>query len=222
MPRNINKLAIACLLIFFASSPNTASAGNDSYIGMKREDLLKIYTSGNIKEYKKKDNKEVVVFDDILTSKPDDTITFYLIDGKVRAWDKRKIKFPDEGELKSAVLTGMTKENLLNIYYPGNLIEYKKTGNEEILVFDDILTSDPDDTITFYLIDGKVSSLDKKKYALSPEMRLKAVQERTSYAASHKSYPSSSDNLMAAKQQNRSSSVSLRRDSWYYRNGLHY
>lgn len=235
----MRKVMISCLSVFFSclvfavyfahagtgdNKQNPASdSGKNSYYGMTKEDLLKKFTTGSIKEYKRKGNKEAVVFDDVATSVYDDTITFYLVDGRVAAWDKRRIDFPESEEaMTEAVFLGMSKENLYGIYHPGNLKEYKRDGGKEIMIFDDIFSADPNDTITFDLVNGKITAFRKEKAEITPEARLKAIQERARFAVSNTSLPSSSDDLMLKKERDRASDVRTRRDNWYYRGGLYW
>ena len=203
-----------------AGDKTAAAGGGDSYIGMSRSDLLDIYKMGNVKEYEKKDNEEVIVFDDIFTSNPGDTITFNLTGGKVDSFDKNIITFLTDTGLQAALYAGMPKADLLKIYHPGNLKAYSRNANEEIMVFDDILTSDPDDTITFHIADGKVKKWDKKTAVFEKSAQLKAAEERSRYAHPAGDYVPYEYQVMQGKQGSRRSSV--RSSSWGYRSGLYY
>ena len=248
----INMISVVSIVCVDADSQDPVSASqasNTIHIGMSKKDLFKIYQLGDIEKYERKDNKEALVFDDILTSNPDDTITFYIVDGKVNSWDKNKVTFPTDEGLKSTIHVGMSKNDLLKLYPIGNLKSYARSGNTEVGTFNDILTSDPDDTVTFYLVDGKISRWDKKTAASSADARLKAKPdadadadadarilkavsdadarikaraERSRYNNPSQSYSASTyeDNLMKTKQQERRSSV--RSDNWQYNGGLHY
>ncbi len=59
----------------------------------------------------------------------------------------------------------------------GNLKSYERSGNMEVGTFNDILTSDPNDTITFYLVDGKVSRWDKKTATSDADARSRAKSD---------------------------------------------
>lgn len=203
------------------SVPKT-DTGSGAYEGMQKNDLLKIFGLSHVKKYEKRGNEEVFVFDDILTSNPDDTVTFYLVDGRVKAWDKNKIIFPDDSESKSAIYVGMPREELYKIYAPGNVKKYEKKGREETLMFDDILTSNSDDILTFHLKDGKVTSWGKDQNVITPEERLKAVMERSKYATSYQSGSSQGDSSMKSKEQNRLAHIRNQNRGWNYNRGLYY
>ena len=162
----INTISVMSITCVEAASQDPVSAPQVSstiHIGMPKEDLFKIYHRSDIKKFERRDNEEVFVFDDILTSDPDDTITFYLVDGKVKEYDKNIVIFPTDEGLRSVIHPNISKEDLLKIYPIGNLKLYTKNGNKEVGTFYDILTSDPDSTITFYLVDGKVKSWRRNK-----------------------------------------------------------
>lgn len=158
----ISAVSIVCAEVDSRNSASASQASNVFHVGMSKDDLFKIYHRGDIRKFEERGNEEVFVFDDTLTPVPDDTITFYLIDGKVKEWDKNIVIFPTDEGLTSAI-PGISKEDLLRIYNIGNLKAYSRNGNEEIGTFYDISTSDPDDTITFYLVDGKVKSWTRSK-----------------------------------------------------------
>lgn len=74
---------------------------------------------------------------------------------------------------------GMSKEGLYKIYPASSQQNYYRQGNEEWIVFDDIMTKDDfTDVIVFYLKDGKVLGWDKKELPKTPEQRLKTLTER--------------------------------------------
>jgi len=184
-----------------------AKANNALYVGMPKEHLFKLYNPCNIKEYDKSGNKEFLVFDNVTTSDSDDTITFQLVDGKVTEWNKRKFIFPDDKKLKSTIFVGMSKKDLFDIYHPGNLIKYEKKDDGVVMVFDDILSSDPNDKILFYLVDDKVEAwkecnIDPKEYEIAA-----AAEAREEYAP-----PCDSQGLMASKEANRMGNI--RSESW--------
>jgi hypothetical protein len=55
------------------------------------------------------------------------------------------------------IFEGMTKEQLEDAGYTEyTLLEYKKSDNEEWMMFSDWITPEYGDAITFYLVDGKV------------------------------------------------------------------
>ena len=163
-----------------------------------------------------------MVFDDILTPDPDDTITFYLVDGKVNAWDKNKPVFLKGDNLGSVIHTGMTKEDLFKLYNTGNLKGYSRKDDEETLVFDDIFTPDPDDTITFHLTGGQVKSWDKNTADFSTSQRLKAIEERARYASSAQSYTTDTASYAKEKEDTRRDRIYSGGYNWYYGGGLHY
>ncbi|MCX5679228.1 MAG: hypothetical protein NTZ95_00905 [Candidatus Omnitrophica bacterium] len=201
---------------------STLGADKGVYTGMPKNDLLKIYSLSHVKKYERRANEEVLVFDDIVTSNPDDTVTFYLVDGKIKSWDKNKVSFPTDKTAQSAIYIGMPKEDLYKIYNPGNIKKYKKEDGEEVLIFDDILTSGPDDTVTFYLINGKVAAWDKNKVTITPEERLKAVEERSRYTVHSQDGASYEYGDMKAKEQGRLNRINSERSGWYYNRGLYY
>lgn len=185
-----------------SQAPVSASqAGTAIHVNMPKEDLSKIYRRGDIRKYERKDNEEVFVFDDILTSGPGDTITVYLVDGKVSSWDKNIVTFPvDEGS-RSAIRNDITKEELLKIYPIGNLKLYTRNGNKEVGTFYDILTSDSDATITFYLVDGKVKSWERNKMIFPTKEDLHKifpVEKRKAYVSSGTTEAETYDNILSA------------------------
>lgn len=56
------------------------------YVGMPKEDLYKVFTQLQQKGYYKQGNEEWITFSNWTTKEPDDTVTFYLRDGKVKGW----------------------------------------------------------------------------------------------------------------------------------------
>lgn len=76
---------------------------------------------------------------------------------------------------------GMTRRELYEIYPPRLHKDYNKNANEEWVVFDDILTDDLKDTITVYLVDGKVKGWNKVPVPIDPKDRLKALMDRQKY-----------------------------------------
>lgn len=181
---------MAIAMIVISAVPVTceeAGGQNDVRIGMSKEELLEIYHRGDIRKFERNGNEETFVFDDLSTFIPDDTITFHLVDGKVKSWDKKEVTFQDNERMRSALHPGITKEDLLKIYNIGNLKAYTRTGNEEIGTFHEILTSDPDDTITFRLVDGRVKSWSRSKMIslTSEELhKIFPLERRKAYARS--------------------------------------
>lgn len=174
----ISMISVVPIVCAEEDSNNPVSVSQVSsavYVSMSKEDLFKIYQRGNIKKYEKKDNEEVFVFDDRYTLSPNDTITFYLVDGKVKSWDKNQVIFPTDEGLRSTIRTDISKEELLKIFPIGNLKLYTKSGNKEVGTFSNILTSDPDDIITFCLVDGKVKSWDACKVAFLSKEELHKI-----------------------------------------------
>lgn len=59
------------------------------YVGMPKEDLEKVgFTKHLQKGYYRKGNQEWITFSNWVTEEPSDTITFYLVGGKVRGWEE--------------------------------------------------------------------------------------------------------------------------------------
>jgi len=56
------------------------------YAGMSKEDLYNIFSKKLQKGYLNISNEEWITFDNLLTKKKRDTVTFYLKDGKVESW----------------------------------------------------------------------------------------------------------------------------------------
>ena len=56
------------------------------YVGMSKEDLYKVFTPLQQKDYLKKGNEEWITFSDWQTEEPGDLITFHLKDGQVEGW----------------------------------------------------------------------------------------------------------------------------------------
>ena len=74
---------------------------------------------------------------------------------------------------------GMTKEMLYKIYPVSSQENYFKKGDEEWIVFDDVVTtSNLKDVIAFYLKDGKVLGWDKRRLPKSPQERSDVITER--------------------------------------------
>ena len=183
----ISVMHVICVEVDDRGLVSSPQASDAIHIGMSKEDLHKIYRLGDIRKYERKDNEEVFVFDDTLTSGSDDTVTVHLIDGKVKSWDKNRVIFPTDKGLRSAIHPDILKEDLLKIYPIGNLKSYTKNDNKEVGVFDDISTSDPDDTITFYMIDGKVKSWKRNKViSLTKEElhKIFPIEKRKAYVRS--------------------------------------
>jgi flagellar basal body L-ring protein FlgH len=80
------------------------------------------------------------------------------------------------------VYPGMPKEELYQIYPVKYQIKHIANENREMIVFDDYLTNDPGDTVTFYVKDGKVAWWDKEKASPTPEERLNEVLNRSAHA----------------------------------------
>lgn len=105
---------------------------------------------------------------------------------------------------KQRYYVGMSKDALYKIYPPQSQQNYFKQGNEEWVVFDDILTeTDLKDVIAFYLKDGKVVGWDKKTLPINPEERLKIIIARHGHSIGEFSGGSTQDNGAAQKRQAR-------------------
>ncbi len=151
-------------------------------VGMPKENIYAVYPAQyQLKDYVK-GGVEVIVFNDYLTSNKGDTITFYLKDGKVYWWDKVQGPKTNISSEDQKIYTGMTKEKLYQAYPARYQIQCYEKGNMEVIMFDDYLTKDIGDTITFYLKDGKVDWWDKVQVNATPEDRLAAVLNRTAHA----------------------------------------
>ncbi|MDP2913583.1 MAG: hypothetical protein Q8N91_06215 [Candidatus Omnitrophota bacterium] len=72
------------------------------YVGMSAKKLYEIYPQTSQKDYYRNKNEEWIVFDDIVTTADlKDIITVYLVDGKVKGWDKKQVPLNPEERLKS-------------------------------------------------------------------------------------------------------------------------
>lgn len=99
---------------------------------------------------------------------------------------------------------GMPKEALYKIYPPDSQQNYFKQGNEEWIVYDDILTAgDFKDVIAFYLKDGKVVGWDKKSLPKTPEERLKAIEIRHQHSVGSASSSTATDGSEYKRQERR-------------------
>ena len=108
---------------------------------------------------------------------------------------------------------GMTKDELYKIYPPQSQQNYFKQGNEEWIVFDDILTeNDLQDIIAFYLKDGKVVGWDKKALPKTPEERLQMIIARHGHGIGESS-GDNMDDLAAQKRSGRASEMESQRAS---------
>jgi len=56
------------------------------HVGMSKSDLLKAFTGFKQRGSQKEGNEEWITFSNWATEGPTDTVTFYLLDGKVRDW----------------------------------------------------------------------------------------------------------------------------------------
>lgn len=75
--------------------------------------------------------------------------------------------------------SGMTKDELYKVYPVSRQKNYYKEGNEEWIMFDDILAKDETKKIiVFYLKDGKVSGWTTKEMEKTPDERVKTITER--------------------------------------------
>lgn len=112
---------------------------------------------------------------------------------------------------------GMSKESLYQIYPRASRRNYFRNGNEEWIVYDDILTtSDLRDTIVFYLKDGKVSGWDKKALPLAPAERLKMIEDRHKHSVgSAQSASGYTDRGVSYKDQTRRQRIEQDRGRLY-------
>ena len=158
------------------------SGGQMIYVGMPKNELYKVYPPKyQLKDYVK-NGLEVMIFDDYITPQIGDTITFYLEDGKVGWWDK--VRAPQQKTASDSVkiYAGMSRKEVYDAYpLQYQLQDYLK-GNMEMIIFDDYLTPEVGDTITFYLKDDKVTWWDKVQANATPEERLKAILNRSAHA----------------------------------------
>jgi hypothetical protein len=60
------------------------------YEGMPREDLYKVFTDLQQKDYRKEGNEEWITFSDWTTEERGDLITFHLVDGRVEGWERHE------------------------------------------------------------------------------------------------------------------------------------
>ena len=185
---------IAALAFAQAAQGGKAPAGVPAiYVGMPKNDLYKVYSPKyQLKNYVK-DGIEVIVFDDYITPQIGDTINFYLQDGKVKWWDK--VQTPQEKKAADNVkiYAGMSRKEVYDAYpIKYQLQDYLK-GSMEMMIFDDYLTAEIGDTITFYLKDGKVTWWDKVQANATPEERLKAILNRSAHAQDNLSEGGASD-----------------------------
>lgn len=108
---------------------------------------------------------------------------------------------------------GMSKDDLYKIYPPQSQQNDFKQGNEEWIVFDDILTEDDlQDVIAFYLKNGKVVGWDKKALPKTPEERLQAIIARHGHDIGESS-GGNEDDLSAQKRSGRASEMESQRAS---------
>ena len=56
------------------------------YVGMSKSELMRVFTGFQQRSFHKEGNEEWVTFSDWETEESTDTVTFYLLDGKVRDW----------------------------------------------------------------------------------------------------------------------------------------
>lgn len=85
-------------------------------------------------------------------------------------------------KLKSAIRTGMTKEELYKIYPESYRVKDFKKNNYEVIVFDDYFTDEPDDSFTFVFKEGKLEWWDRDSESLSPEERSEFLKKRMKHA----------------------------------------
>jgi hypothetical protein len=246
----ISAMPVVCAEADIKDTVSVPQVSNAIHVGMSQKELFKIYHEGDVQKFEKNGNKEILVFDDILSPDPNDTITFYLVDGKVNSWDKNTVIFPDNAELRATIHAGMSKEDLLAIYPIGNLKRYTRSTGSEIWTFNDILSPAPYDTITFQIVDGKVKKWERnssvadvdalsaakpdaektiskadtgaaeKVAALVAAAEKEAKDERKRYSDSYMSQSTDEHDIMRMKQNERRSSI--RSYNWYYNGGLYY
>lgn len=99
----MNPLLIVLLIVFASSfiysamnpKEDTTTQANSKiiselavvYVGMPKEYLEKAgYTELLQKGYRKEDNEGWITFLNWNTKEPDDLVTFYIVDGKVKSW----------------------------------------------------------------------------------------------------------------------------------------
>ena len=95
-----------------------------------------------------------------------------------------------DGQKKAPYYVGMTKDELFEIYPSEHQTNYFQKFNADVYTFDDYLSEDEGDTITFCLKEGKIAWWDKNKANPTPEERLKQLTERKKLI---KSIPSVTD-----------------------------
>lgn len=190
MNRKYQMIAFAVIFISAASAFSPARAQQQEKksdilmisVGMPKENIYAVYPAQyQLKDYMK-DGMEVIVFNDYLTSHKGDIITFYLKNGKVHWWDKVHGPKTNISSEDQKVYKGMTKEKLYEAYPAIYQIQHYEKGDMEVIMFDDYLTKDIGDTVTFYLKNGKVDWWDKVQVNATPEDRLAAVMNRTTHA----------------------------------------
>lgn len=165
-----------------AQDRNTPSSSPEIYVGMPKDKIYKVYPLRyQIKDYTK-DKMEVMVFNDYITPQIGDTITFYLKDGKVEWWDKVQAPQTKQAPDNPKIYAGMSRKEVYEAYPVKYQLQDYVKGAMEIIIFNDYLTADAGDTITFYLKDGKVDWWDKVQANITPEERLRAVLNRAAHA----------------------------------------
>ena len=72
------------------AKPNILTELGVVYVGMPKEYLAKAgYTELMQKGYRKEGNEEWITFLNWNTEEPDDLVTFYIVDGKVKGWKEK-------------------------------------------------------------------------------------------------------------------------------------
>lgn len=91
---------LVCILLFSLPALAQESPPEDTakqlatalgivYVGMPKEDLYKTgFTEYLQKDYRQEGNEEWITFLDYSTEERGDLITFHLVDGKVRGWER--------------------------------------------------------------------------------------------------------------------------------------
>ena len=59
------------------------------YVDMPKADLYGLFTAPQLQDYRKEGNEEWITFSAWVTEESTDTVTFYLLDGKVKDWQNR-------------------------------------------------------------------------------------------------------------------------------------
>lgn len=173
---------IAAFLFAEEAQQKTGPSPQKLYVGMTKEELYKAYPSKYQINARATGNLEVIIFNDYLTSQAGDIITFYLANGKVEGWDKIPRPTTKKMPQKEKLYTGMPREGIYEIYPLKYQLQDYTGGNLEVIIFDDYLTNEAGDTITFYIKKGKVIAWDKNQVNATPEERLAAVLKRDTYA----------------------------------------